>query len=169
MKKMRLIYCAASIVILVFLDQITKLLAVKYLISKPVDLIPGVFQLYYLENRGAAFGLFQNQKILFIISTVIIVGIIFFLYLKIPEGKRYRPMRIISIGLMAGAIGNFIDRILRNYVVDFLYFKLIDFPVFNVADCYVTISCIAMLILFLFYYKEEDLQFLTGKKKTEES
>ena len=59
--------------------------------------------------------------------------------------------------LMAiGALGNFIDRVFRNYVVDFFYFKLIDFPVFNVADIYVTVAAFAMIILGLFYYKEED-------------
>ena len=54
------------------------------------------------------------------------------------------------------ALGNFIDRVFRNYVVDFFYFKLIDFPVFNVADIYVTVAAFAMIILGLFYYKEED-------------
>ena len=66
---------------------------------------------------------------------------------------------------MAGAIGNMIDRAVRGYVVDFFYFRLIDFPIFNVADIYVTVTMILLLILILFYYKEEDLEFLSRKGK----
>ena len=66
---------------------------------------------------------------------------------------------------MSGAAGNLIDRILQGYVVDFFYFRLINFPVFNVADCYVTISAAALIILFLFYYKDSDLEPFSLKKK----
>lgn len=65
---------------------------------------------------------------------------------------------------MAGAAGNLIDRIRFGYVVDFFYFRLIDFPVFNVADIYVTVSFAVLLLLVFFQYKEEDLEFF-GKKK----
>ena len=64
----------------------------------------------------------------------------------------------------AGAIGNLIDRIRLNYVVDFLYFELIDFPVFNVADCYITVSMFLLVILVLFYYKDEDFSLIWPKK-----
>ena len=66
--------------------------------------------------------------------------------------------------LTAGAIGNFIDRLTRGYVVDFFYFSLIDFPIFNVADIYVVVATIGLFILFLFVYKEKDLEFLNFKQ-----
>ena len=66
--------------------------------------------------------------------------------------------------ITAGGIGNLIDRVRLNYVVDFIYFSLIDFPVFNVADIYVTVSMFLLLILVLFYYKDEDFQFLKWKR-----
>ena len=66
----------------------------------------------------------------------------------------------------AGAIGNFIDRITQQYVVDFLYFKLIDFPIFNVADIYVTCAAFAMILLGFFYYKDEDVERIFPSKKT---
>lgn len=161
---MKYIKALISIIVLVAIDQMTKWLAVKYLLPNgPFPIIEGVFELQYLENRGAAFGIFQNQKWFFIIMTVIIVGVISWLYTKLPESRRMLPLRIIAIAIISGAIGNFIDRILNSYVVDFLYFKLIDFPIFNVADIYVTVSAIVFLVLVLFYYKDEDFEFLTKK------
>lgn len=69
--------------------------------------------------------------------------------------------------MTAGAIGNFIDRLILVYVRDFLYFSLIDFPIFNVADIYVTVSAFAFFLLILVYYKDSDLEFLSDKKDTE--
>lgn len=141
----------------VILDQWTKHMAVLHLKNqKPYLLIPDVFQLSYLENRGAAFGLFQNQKVFFFISAAVILGIVVWFYLKVPMEKRFLPLRICAVMVASGAIGNLIDRVRLNYVVDFFYFELIDFPVFNVADIFVTISTIVLAVLILFYYKEED-------------
>ena len=75
------------------------------------------------------------------------------------------PLDLILIFLMAGAVGNLIDRASQQYVVDFLYFKLIDFPIFNVADIYVTCSAIALMILGVFYYKDEDVEMIFPSKK----
>ena len=75
-----------------------------------------------------------------------------------PQNKKYTALNYIIVFLIAGAIGNYIDRIAKNYVVDFIYFSLINFPVFNVADCYVTVSVILLFILILFYYKDDDLE-----------
>ena len=73
-------------------------------------------------------------------------------------------MDLICILFVSGAVGNFIDRITKNYVVDFFYFKLINFPIFNVADIYVTVAAFAMIILGLFYYKEEDYNKIYAKR-----
>lgn len=154
--------------LLVILDQVTKMLAVMYLKENDAFVIwNGVFELRYLENRGAAFGMMQGQKIFLVIFTLLAMGIISWIYLKrIPADKRFRYLDIICVLLFAGAIGNFIDRVRLNYVVDFFYFTLINFPIFNVADIYVTVAAFALVILGIFYYKNEDydLIFPTRKK-----
>lgn len=161
MKKIRhLIY----LVLLIALDQFTKYLAVTHLKDGPISIIPKVFQLYYHENNGAVWGIMSGKISVLIVATIVImVGMIFF-YLKIPASKRYDPIRLILVFLTAGAIGNLIDRCINQYVVDFLYFELINFPIFNVADCYVTVSAILLIILCLFYYKDEDFAFLNKKE-----
>lgn len=147
------------VLILAGLDQWVKSLAVLYLKDKaPFVVIEGVFEFFYLENRGAAFGIFQNQRWIFLILTALIMVGLVWLYGRIPAVKRYVPLRICIVASFAGAVGNMIDRIKNGYVVDFLYFKLIDFPVFNIADIYVTLSVILAMVLFLFYYNEEEIQ-----------
>lgn len=174
MKKNWKTYAAAlvSVLLLVGLDQWTKLLAVAYLKGQPaVPLIKGIFELQYLENRGAAFGILQGQKIPLVLFTAALTLIILYFYSRIPEGRRYLPFRILMTAVISGAIGNFIDRCRLDYVIDFFYFKLIDFPIFNVADCYVTVSVVLFALLLLFYYKEEELDFLFHpmKRKKDET
>lgn len=143
-----------------FFDQFTKYLAVSRLKDQqPFVLIDGVFEFRYLENRGAAFGMMQDMQYLLAGGALLICGVIAFLYLRMPERRRYIPLRICAVLLCAGAIGNMTDRIRFHYVIDFLYFRLIDFPIFNVADCYVVIACILFIILIFFYYKDSDLDF----------
>ena len=166
---------------LVLFDQITKIVATHFLKGKPaIPIIENVFELQYLENRSAAFGMdpvsllhrlfsfsvFNENPTLFlafrmgflVMITLVIFICLVIVYLRIPSTKRYQYMNWILLFFMAGAIGNFIDRITNQYVVDFLYFKLIDFPIFNVADIYVTVAAVFMLFLGLFYYKEEDFE-----------
>ncbi|MBQ8279407.1 MAG: signal peptidase II [Roseburia sp.] len=153
--------------LMVALDQFTKYLAVTYLKDQPdIVLWEGVFELEYLENRGAAFGIMQGQKIFFVIFTsVAMAAIAWFFLKKIPDAKRYRFLDVICVMLFAGGIGNFIDRIRLNYVIDFFYFSLIDFPIFNVADIYVTVAAFAMILLGMFYYKDEDYDLIFPAKK----
>lgn len=154
-------------ILLIALDQITKYFAqIKLMGTDGVDVIKGVFRLRYLRNPGAAFGMLQNRLEFLIPITVLIFFGIVYIYAKIPNTKRFLPMQYICIFISAGAIGNFIDRIINGYVIDFLYFELIDFPIFNIADCYVTVSAILLLILGFFYYKDEDFDFLKKKKDT---
>ena len=158
----------------IFTDQITKYFAVIFLKDRaPFVLIDGVFEFYYLENRGAAFGLMQNRQFIFVIGAAVIFVILAFLYGRLPHEKKYYPLRICAVLLCAGAIGNMIDRIRLNYVIDFLYFKLIDFPIFNVADCYVVISCICLVLLISFYYRDDsDFDFLRisrGRKEKQDN
>ncbi len=156
-----------------FLDQLTKSLAVTYLAGQEPDvLIPGVLEFKYLENQGAAFGMFQNMQWIFVIFSLVVSALVIFAYWRIPTGKRsdgersYVPLRVCAVMLLAGAVGNCIDRLRTGYVVDFIYFRLIDFPIFNVADIFVTTSVILLIVLLIFYYKEEDLDLLfhSGEK-----
>jgi len=152
--------------LLAALDQLTKWLAVRYLKdSDAVPLIPGVFELSYLQNRGSAFGMLQGQRLFFVAVALFLIVLIPFLYTRIPSGKRFCWLRIICVLLLAGAAGNAADRILHGYVVDFFYFVLIDFPVFNVADIYVTAGVFLFIVLVMFFYREEELSFLFPKKK----
>lgn len=149
-----------GVIIGVALDQFTKYLAVAHIKEEPIILIDGVLELRYLENRGAAFGMLQNQQWFFLIITVITLCIIVYTYVRLPRERHFTPLRICMITLTAGAIGNMIDRINLQYVVDFIYFKLIDFPIFNVADIFATCSTIALIVLFLFFYSEEDFDLI---------
>ena len=157
-----------AFIILVVLDQYTKSLAVQYFKDKPACvIIDDVFELHYLENRGAAFGMLQNQKILFVIIAVIMLAAISYILIKLPRSSHYFPLEILMILVASGAVGNLIDRVRFTYVVDFFYFKLINFPIFNVADIYVSISCVILAVLLIFYYKEQDFSFLNSRKEKE--
>lgn len=154
-----------SVCLLIGLDQFVKYLTVIYLQgNSPYIVIDQMFALTYVENRGAAFGLLQNQRIFFLIFTIIILSIVFYYYLKIPRTKRYFLLRLCLIVFFAGAIGNWIDRLRLSYVIDTFYFSLIDFPVFNVADSYVVVSTILFAFLMLFYYKDHEFDFIKKRK-----
>ncbi|NLP46160.1 MAG: signal peptidase II [Epulopiscium sp.] len=143
------------IVFLVAIDQITKYLARIYL--KPlgtIPCIPDIFHLTFVENRGAAFGILQNKTWFFIIITIfILMGMIYY-YNMLPSTPKYKWIRISFILIIAGAIGNLIDRIKQGYVIDFFDFRLIQFPVFNVADCYVVVGTFLLAYLLLFVIEE---------------
>ena len=173
--------------ILVLFDQITKYLAVINLKDKsPFEIIGNVFELRYLENQSAAFGIdlvtllqrlfkfsyfdyypdiFLKFKMLFFtIFTIAVVFLLIFLYYKIPNTGRFFYLNFSFILFIAGAIGNLIDRVINNYVIDFFYFKLINFPIFNVADIYVTVAAFLFIVLSFFYYKEEDFDIIFSKQ-----
>lgn len=177
-----------SVAIAIAVDQLTKYLADACLSQKsPFVLIPGVFELRYLENESAAFGLdiisilhkifrisyfdanpdaFLRCKMLFFtVVTLAVLVLLFLLYRKIPWERHWLPFNLIVLGFVAGAVGNLIDRVAHSYVIDFFYFCLIDFPIFNVADIYVTLASLAFVLVVLFFYKEEDFALLFPPKK----
>lgn len=164
------------VIVLIAFDQLTKLLAVDNLKDQaPFIVWDGVFEFSYVENKGAAFGMQQGMIPLFVVITLIIVPLMIFIIHKIDKlisvmgkevnRKAYVLLQIVFVVLIAGAIGNLIDRIALGYVVDFLYFKLIDFPVFNVADCYVTVSTIALILIGFFMLSEKELDYLLYSQK----
>ena len=154
------------IVILIFLDQFAKHEAVLHLRNQDnISLIPGVLQLSYVENRGMAFGMLEGRQILFVGMCLVFCIALIWIFVRIPKNRYYLPLLITGAVLFGGVAGNFIDRIVRGYVVDFIYFSLIDFPVFNLADIYVVCGGIALVLLVVFRYKDEDFDFLSTKIK----
>ncbi len=167
-KKKKIFLCVdfLLIVLLIFLDQFTKYLAVINLQDKPaIKLIDGVLELNFLKNRGAAFGMLQNQKVFFVMIAILIILIIIYVLFRLPDDKKYNVMHFLLVMIASGAAGNMIDRVKQDYVVDFIYFVLINFPIFNVADIYVTVATFVFVILFIFYYKESDFDFLSFKQQ----
>lgn len=140
------------IIILVNLaDRLTKLWAVKQLKSgNDLTIIKGIFDFSYLENRGAAWGIFQNKIIFLLIITIIIfAGIVYYLVKYKPKSKLIRLSLSLIIG---GAIGNMYDRAVYKYVVDFIHFhymEVYNFPTFNVADMSVVIGTALLAICLL--------------------
>ena len=158
-----------GLILLLVLDQLTKLGAAVFLKDRgPVTILPGIFQLQYLENRGAAFGMLENMQWIFVVFALVITAAAVWFYLHIPPVRRFMILRVLCVTLSAGALGNMIDRLLHGDVIDFFYFRLIDFPIFNVADIYVCASVAVLLLVCLFYYKEEDFACLQGKKSRED-
>jgi signal peptidase II len=160
---------------LIIFDQWTKHLAVAFLKGgAEITLLPRVLYLLYVENPGAAFGILRGQQFFFLLITIVVLLGILYTVWKIPssfhsgqaemeKSRSYFPLFWALCFVFSGAIGNCIDRQLRAYVVDFIYFSPIDFPVFNVADIYVSVSAFLLLLLFMFYYKETDFSFVKRK------
>ena len=154
--KFILFFVVASI--LIILDQFTKQLAFKYLFNQePKVIIKDVFELVYTENRGAAFGVLQGKQTFFYIITVIVLIVLLVFVFKIELSKHNILLLVIIDLIFSGAVGNFIDRVKNQYVIDFLYFKPIDFPVFNLADSYITIGCILMVLSMFTIYKDKEV------------
>ena len=152
-------------VLAVVLDQISKSVVVDKL--KPIteaELIPHFIGFRYIENTGAAFGMMQGYRWLFIsLSTIAIIGISVFL---VVSGKKIHPLTGLGISMIVGGgIGNQIDRIINGYVVDFIEFQFVDFAVFNVADSFVTVGAVIVIICAIFV----DKNLFSDKKKKEKS
>ena len=163
---MKYIKALISTIVLVLFDQWTKLMVLTHIkLISSVSLIRGVLSFTYHENRGAVWGIMQGQIPVLIVTTIVILAVVLFIYFKIPDSRKYIWLRIVSVLLISGAIGNFIDRIFRHYVVDFIYFELINFPIFNVADIYVCVAAGLLILVSLIVYKEDsDFDFLNFKK-----
>lgn len=148
--------------LLLAFDQFTKYLAVRDLKGKAAKvLIEGVLELQYLENRGSAFGMFQDRKIMLLTIGIIFMVLIFLLLLKIPSQRRYNVLHVLFTAIIAGGLGNMIDRFRLDYVVDFISVVLINYPIFNVADIYVVLASIGLFVMFVFIYSDEELGFLS--------
>lgn len=137
----------AVILFTIFLDQYSKYLVLRYL--KPIDtypLIENVFHLTYVENRGAAFSLFTNMQPFLIFITMIFAGVLIYILIKTPKKRANLWVNLSVSCIIGGAIGNLIDRIRLNYVIDFLDFRFIKFAIFNFADVFVVCGSISFLL-----------------------
>ena len=144
------------IIIIVCIDQATKALIVRsvaHLSSKII--VPGFFNITHIRNRGAIFGFFSQSDslILFIFLTsvsLIALGFVIFYFFKTPSSDRF--MKVSLSLILAGALGNLIDRVIRGYVVDFLdfYVKSWHWPSFNVADTSITVGAFVLIFILLF-------------------
>ena len=143
-------------VLLVAVDQITKYIALTQL--KPIGSVTfiGVFMGFtFVENRGAAFGIFSGKTWLLLVISIIICAVLVWAMTKMPKTKEYRKLRVTFVLILSGAVGNIIDRALRGYVVDFFEFTFIKWPVFNMADIYVVVGTIVMAVIIMFFMKDE--------------
>lgn len=140
-------------------DQITKYLVVVNIpLYTDVPFIPGVLGLTYVQNTGAAFSAFQGMQWLFALIFLLFTGAIFWEYFKKPMGFSTFERWCIA-AIYGGGLGNMLDRLRLGYVVDMLETKFMEFPVFNVADCFITCGCIALIVSLAFcnkaFWKDE--------------
>ena len=131
----------------IVVDQLTKYLAVTFLSPvTTVPVIPHVFHLTYVENTGAAFSIFAGKQIFLILLTLIFIIVLIYFFVIMPKTKRYFDVNLALSMIISGAVGNLIDRIRLNYVIDFFDVRLIGFAIFNIADIFVVVGCILMVI-----------------------
>lgn len=129
----------------VALDQVTKYWAVTYLMpQRNMDFIPGFLGFHYTENTGAAFSILRDKQLLLIIVTLLIIMALLGMMTKAIKVNDPLIVKLSYVMIIAGAIGNFIDRARLNFVVDFFEFKFINFPIFNVADIFVVCGVILL-------------------------
>lgn len=143
------------VILLVVLDQASKIYLTLVNKTSPIDLevIRGFFRITYTCNDGAAFSILKGKRVFFIIMTIIVV---FFIVYYLLKNKVYWVEKYSLLLIISGAVGNLIDRIMYGYVIDFLDFIIFgyDFPVFNIADSFITIGAIGLIISILFLNKE---------------
>lgn len=160
-------------VFILVLDQGTKIWAARALIERPLVLIPGALELTYLENRGAVWGLMQGWRWVFLVATFLFLAAVIWFYIRRRKDMTVLTRVILAL-LFSGAIGNLIDRAILGYVRDMIYFRLINFPVFNVADSAITIAA-ALLVVETLFVKKRTTTFdlveqcfpKTGKRPTD--
>ncbi len=151
---MTYILMAVMAVLILAADQITKLLVVANIpLQHTVDFMPGFLSLTYVQNDGAAFSMLEGQHWLFALVFAIFAA---FIIWEFP--KKRLPLktfeRFCIVAVFAGGLGNMIDRLCLGYVVDMIQTEFMNFPVFNVADCFITCGCIALIAHLIFFNKE---------------
>ena len=148
-----LFYCLFVIGI-VAADQVTKLLVLEHIpLYSEAEAIPGLFHLTYVQNTGAAFSSFEGMRWLFVALFVVMTVLVLVEYFKKPMPFSTFERWCIA-AIYGGGLGNIIDRIRLGYVVDMIEVDFMNFPVFNVADCFITCGCILLIVHLAFFNKE---------------
>ena len=156
MHRKKHLWCAVMMLLIIAFDQVTKILATEYLKGKePVSFIKGVVRFNYAENTGMAFSLFSGARWVFVALTLVAcAAALWYIF-----SNRCKPLWLYwSIAVVAsGGIGNLIDRAFYGYVVDFIEPVFIDFAIFNIADCAVTLGAVSLIAYLVFdAFKKED-------------
>ena len=150
---MQYIFMAMFAALIVVADQLTKFWVVDNIVlHSRVEVIPGLFHLSYVQYTGAAFSSFQGQRWLFALIFLLFTAAVIWEFSKKRMGFSTFDRWCIA-AVFAGGLGNMIDRIRLGYVVDMIAVDFINFPVFNVADCFITCGCIALIISLIFFNK----------------
>ena len=164
---MPFLYYSLFAAVIVALDQITKYLTVLYIpLYEELPFIPGLLQLTYVQNTGAAFSSLEGQQWLFAIIFAAFTCMLFYEYFKKPMAFTAFERWCIA-AIYAGGLGNMVDRVRMGYVVDMIETTFMDFPVFNVADCFISCGCVLLfghLLLFNKAFWKDD-----KKKKKDET
>lgn len=143
------------IILGLILDRVSKIYAINNFIENPIS--GKILNFTYLENRGAAFGILQNNRFFFLMLTIAIVGFLIYYFIKNYK-KNNKFLNIAIAFIIAGALGNFYDRLFNAYVVDFIEFAFVKFPVFNVADIFVTLGSGLLIIYMIFFDQGEKIK-----------
>lgn len=157
-------FCALVVLGAVLLDQVSKELILAHL-NTPVSIIPGVISFEYAENTGMAWGMLKDHRWVFM--TLSVLALVFFsvLYYKI---KKPHPLFTLSMGfVLGGGVGNMIDRIFRprGAVIDFFRTDFMDFPIFNVADIFITVGAVLLCVYLLFFDRKQEHPLVFEKKE----
>lgn len=140
----------------IFIDQFTKYIALLEIRTKmQIPIIPGVFSLYYTENTGMAFSAFSNHTEILVAVTAVSMALLLIILLRNLKNDAFVGKLSICM-MLTGGLSNAFDRIVRGYVIDFLYIDLINFPVFNFADILITVGAALFVVSVLFF--DEDLR-----------
>lgn len=135
--------------ILVVIDQLTKYLTVQNIgLHEIIEIIPNVVSLTHIRNTGAAFSILEGQMLFFYIVTLAVI--IFLIYYMHTEAQNNKILGLLLAIVLAGTIGNFIDRLLYQYVIDMIKLEFVDFAIFNVADSYLSVGVVLLFIYTLF-------------------
>lgn len=151
---MLFLYFSLFSVGVVVLDQFTKYLTVANIdLYEKLSFIPGILRLTHVRNTGAAFSMFSGMQWLFALVFLFFTGLLLFEYFKKPMPfSKFERWCIAAV--YGGGVGNMIDRVRWGYVVDMLETEFMEFPVFNVADCFITCGCIALMVSLIFFNKK---------------
>ena len=151
--RLRLLFYGLFVALILVADQITKLLVLnKIPLFGQVKAIPGLFHLTYVQNTGAAFSSFQGMRWMFVGIFLVLTAVLLFEYFKKPMPFATFD-RFCLAAIYGGALGTVIDRVRLGYVVDMICVDFMDFPVFNVADCFITCGSVLLLVHLFFFNK----------------